>query len=680
MSSQNINNMVRGGQTLDHIIGMAKQVISKVLTLGGSAFFGMIIFYYVTVDEKVYFKNFVNYSMAYTVASFNEDPSKNAMYITDFPKYKMLRSGNIYNNKDVNIQKDIFITHLKKASSWGGILFAIVMIFTFGFINRYGKNIKKDEHLRGSIVGDVNTTLESIKQLVKKDSYLSFGSLILAKLKIPFQWEPQHFSLVGGSGTGKSVIYGYFIRAIRKSKKRAIIHDRSGTYVEKYYDPKTDIILNPFDIRTSPWSLFGECKTSYHFEHVSEVLFPESKGDPFWYLAPRLVFTAMSIQESESNNPSTKGLIDRVMRCTLKEMIDICKGTDAMTILDKDGVKLAQTIRSIIATNVRHFRVFDSNNDNVFSIRDWLKDDTKSGFVFITSDKEKDVILKPIITLWLDISVATILSMSEKLDRRIWFLLDELQALGRLVSLPVALAESRKYGGCFVLGFQGYSQACMIYTKDGIEALMDCVSTFIFTRCNGANTSEWAEKQLGKAEQIESNETLSYGIKDVRDSQGQNKNRQNRSVVLASELQNLPDLHSYIRFGRGVPITKVAFPFVKQKKLHEGIIDSEEVIENVALIEQAEDEVEEVIDEVEENKSSDVIADTDSQMDSTSLTQEEKPEERKSIYNMDFDSIAIEDSNSPSNNFDAIPSSKPVGDVSFDDEFDVSGGMEFEED
>ena len=669
--------MVRGGQTLDHVIGMAKQVISKVLKLGSLAFLGVFISYYVLVDETVYFKSFVNYSIAYTIADFNKDPSKNALYITDFPKYKMIRSGRIYHNNQINVQKDIFIKHLKNASMFGGGFFAIVMLFSFGFISKYGKNIKKDKHLRGSTIGDVNITIESIKQLVKMDSYLSFGNLILAKLKIPFQWEPQHFSLVGGSGTGKSVIYSYFITAIRKSKKRAIIHDRSGTYVEKFYDPKTDIILNPFDVRSAPWSLFAECKTSYHFEHVSEVLFPEVKGDPFWYLAPRLVFTAMCIQESERQSPSTKGLIERVMRCTLKEMIDICKGTDAMTILDKDGVKLAQTIRSIIATNVRHFRIFDDKNEHVFSIRDWLNDDSKSGFIFITSDKETDVVLKPIITLWLDISVATILSMNEKTDRRIWFLLDELQALGKLISLPVSLAESRKYGGCFVLGFQGYSQACSIYTKDGIEALMDCISTFIFTRCNGANTSKWAEEQLGKAEQMESNETLSYGMKDIRDSQGHNKNRQSRSVVLASELQNLPDLHAYIRFGRGVPITKVAFQYIKYKKLHEGIIDRKIDTETLAVIDSVETEIIESVGTIADSKVTESIEESDSQMDSVSLEQPAK-EERKSLYNMDFDSIVIDELDAMPNDFDSNTVHKSVRDMSFDDEFDAFGGHEFE--
>ncbi|KJV76939.1 type IV secretory system Conjugative DNA transfer family protein [Orientia tsutsugamushi str. TA716] len=43
-------------------------------------------------------------------------------------------------------------------------------------------------------------------------------------------------------------------------------------------------------------------------------------------------------------------------------------------------------------------------------------------------------------------------------NKNMWFILDELPALQKVSSLPVALAESRKYGGCFVAGLQNIHQ------------------------------------------------------------------------------------------------------------------------------------------------------------------------------------------------------------------------------
>src|SRR5690606_36334822 len=110
--------------------------------------------------------------------------------------------------------------------------------------------------------------------------------------------------LIGGPGSGKSVIFADFLASARKAKRRVIIHDRSGAYVEKFYREGVDIILNPLDLRTADWSLFDECMYLHQFEMVAETLFPPTiKGDPFWYEAPRLVFVSLAMKEQASANP-----------------------------------------------------------------------------------------------------------------------------------------------------------------------------------------------------------------------------------------------------------------------------------------------------------------------------------------------------------------------------------------
>lgn len=664
--SAGVGDVVRGGQTLDHVFGMAKQVVSKVARLGSFFFILTFTLYFVYqtyfLNKEVKFRDGLNVSFSWIVADLYSSPNKTTIYIKDPFLLDFAPAGEVYYNPYIRINSAIFFKHFKNASLLGGISFLLTLFIVFRFITRYGKNVKDDKHLRGSQIATNKQVNQLIAKMVKKSDFLTLSGLKLDSINVPFEWQPQHFSITGGSGTGKSVIYGYFIDYIRASNKRAIIHDRSGTYVERFYNPETDIILNPYDTRFTGWSLFSECSKPYHFDQISEVLFPETKGDPFWYLAPRLVFSSLALAESKLENPSTANLVNRVMRCTLEQMISICKGTDAMTILDKNGMKVAQTIRSIIATNIRHFRVFDTQKNQKFSIREWIKDDTKSGFIFVTSDKEKEVVLKPIITLWLDLAISSTLSMNEDLNRRIWYLIDELQALGQLVSMHTALAESRKYGGCFVIGFQGYSQACKIYTKEGVEGLFDCISTFIFTRCNGANTAEWAEKQLGKSEQIESNQTLSYGQRDVRDSQGQNQTKQQRASVLASELQNLPDLHAYIRFGRGIPNTKVEFKYINREKINPGIIERK-VDDNFNDVE-----------DVTEPKSTEVLVDeSESSQDSVQIEDTKKQEE--SVYrNMNFDDFTVDTPDVAAANFnESIPNNYSGDRVDYDDEFDLFG-------
>nr|WP_041621230.1 type IV secretion system DNA-binding domain-containing protein [Orientia tsutsugamushi] len=54
-----------------------------------------------------------------------------------------------------------------------------------------------------------------------------------------------------------------------------------------------------------------------------------------------------------------------------------------------------------------------------------------------------------------------------------WFILDELPALQKVSSLPVALAESRKYGGCFVAGLQNIHQLEAIYGSAECASMLD---------------------------------------------------------------------------------------------------------------------------------------------------------------------------------------------------------------
>ncbi|HNA62659.1 MAG TPA: type IV secretion system DNA-binding domain-containing protein, partial [Rhabdochlamydiaceae bacterium] len=41
--------------------------------------------------------------------------------------------------------------------------------------------------------------------------------------------------------------------------QRAIVVDITGEFVEKYYQPSCDIILNPFDPKSAQWHPWAEC-------------------------------------------------------------------------------------------------------------------------------------------------------------------------------------------------------------------------------------------------------------------------------------------------------------------------------------------------------------------------------------------------------------------------------------
>jgi len=61
--------------------------------------------------------------------------------------------------------------------------------------------------------------------------------------------------------------------------------------------------------------------------------------------------------------------------------------------------------------------------------------------------------LRDLIATWLRLAIFETMNQPEG-DARLWFVLDELDALGQIDGLKDALARPRKFGGRCVLGFQ----------------------------------------------------------------------------------------------------------------------------------------------------------------------------------------------------------------------------------
>ena len=89
-----------------------------------------------------------------------------------------------------------------------------------------------------------------------------------------------------------------------------------------------------------------------------------------------------------------------------------------------------------------------------FSVREWIERE-EAGFLFLTSRGDQHASLRGLISTWLEIAVNALLSLPREDGRRIWVILDELPTLHQLPSLRPGLAESRQFGGCFVLRANG---------------------------------------------------------------------------------------------------------------------------------------------------------------------------------------------------------------------------------
>ncbi len=199
-----------------------------------------------------------------------------------------------------------------------------------------------------------------------------------------------------------------------------------------------------------------------------------------------------------------------------------------------------QEFKSLEKENTRLKRIVPDSG-KPFSIRDWIskkdgqEDGAKDsgGFLFLTSRGDQHASLRGLISTWLEIAVNALLSLEQDGGRRVWVILDELPTLHQVPSLQPGLAESRQFGGCFVLGIQVSSALRDLYGRNGAETISGLCGTRVVLAAPDRDTAQWSADSLGGAEVEEISEAFSYGANTIRDGVSLTPRRELRSLALA---------------------------------------------------------------------------------------------------------------------------------------------------
>ncbi|WP_339145159.1 type IV conjugative transfer system coupling protein TraD [Pseudoalteromonas galatheae] len=579
-----LGNFVRGGQTTIHYARMVIQVIKQftwITFLMALALYVLTLYYRTSPQER---QLAIDYSAAWYHAELFKDGEIAVNFHLDNGKAIKTTAANLLKSKSAKTRINSLILKAENTVYYSLVAWFFLIIFFVKFIYGTGRGHKQDEHVRGGLL----VTMKELKLKLKlwlKEQKAKEGTLELLGVKLPKDFEPAHILIAGDPGTGKSNLLRQCFKSIRNAKQRAIIYDRSGDFAKNFYRPGVDVILNPLDERGADWDIFSECSKDYEFYELACSFIPDVKSnDPFWTLAARIIFSSMAYEESKKSDPSVSRLIKNIINSGLDELIEHCEGTDAQAIITKGGEKMAISVRGVLVTYVVSLKYLKRTKGG-FSIKKWVNDDSSDSWIFITSKRSIHKTIKPLITSWLDIATSSILSLKPDLNRRIWISIDELPTLHKVPSIQETPAESRKYGGCFIIGFQNFPQLLDIYGKNGADSLCGSCSTSVIFRCNDTVFAKWGSEQLGRAEMVETTEGISFGANEIRDGVNLGKQKRERSIVLATELQNLPDLHGYLKIGRGFPVATFEDKYLEMEMVTEGFIERKDgAIENVEAI------------------------------------------------------------------------------------------------
>jgi len=580
----------KGGQVTLHNLRMIRQVLTVTLVLtliGGILFWGTKTWFDYTPSQR-YLIGSAYWADLKLAFSGNKEMEVQAYRYGDSKEYFQVRSLDIQRNKALQLwvksfEDQMLINFWLSLWFMGGFFLIICAFWT------WRGNIKKSKEI---VSGSEIVEPAVLQGLLKNQNIAS--PFTIGDVSLRLDAETQHMMVCGTTGTGKSTCFYHLFPQIRAQKQRAIIVDTTGEFVSRFYRPGKDILINPFDERSVGWNPWIDCRCPYHYDELASAFIPQTGQDSFWASSARTVLSEGLQHLSRQNTENVDALLHLLLETPLKELFVALKNTPAASLIDPAGDRTAMSIRSHLSPYLRNLRYFSSGKTKAvpppaFSVRDWVQkeentkktekepangspEELEPQWLFISSTPDQRETLKPLMTGLMSSAINSLLSSEPHQTRRLWFIIDELASLNRQESLPKALAEIRKYGGCMAVGVQNIPQLQGLYGHAETKSLTSLFNTKVIFRNGDPETAKHMSQMLGEQEVKESMEGISYGANSIRDGVSLNEQKRLKPVVSANDIMILDDLEAYLKLPGNLPVAKVKLDLDKTEKLCPGFM------------------------------------------------------------------------------------------------------------
>ncbi|VWX51091.1 type IV secretion system DNA-binding domain-containing protein [Novosphingobium sp. 9U] len=400
----------------------------------------------------------------------------------------------------------------------------------------------------------------SVKERARRGFHVPYT---LAGVPYPWRLEQSHTMFIGTTGSGKTTQLRALVSQARNRGHSCVIFDLTGAFVEAFYDPERDFILNPMDTRCPPWTIFSDCHNHADFMAAAAALIPSSgdNAEPFWAMAARTLFVEMCIKLIECGETSNGAIAARLMQADLPSVHKMLENTIADPLTAKEAARMAESIRAVFNTNGQAIRFLPDpvpGGAPPFSINDWMVERGGTGSILFISSTHADLTLnRALLTLWMDLAVGALMKMPRTRDLRTWFLFDEVHALHRLPAIEHGLQTARAFGGAFILGMHSFSKLAETYGENGAVHLTSLAGTKLILKTADMPTAKVCADFIGNREVRRMDEAYSYGANSTRDAATLTPRKEVEPLVIPDDIKELPSMHGFVKFPDGFPAGRI---------------------------------------------------------------------------------------------------------------------------
>ncbi len=254
------------------------------------------------------------------------------------------------------------------------------------------------------------------------------------------------------------------------------------------------------------------------------------------------------------------------------ELRGVVAGTPAQPFLDADNARMFGSIRAVAVSALAALEYVVAQRAAPFSVRQWVRAGEGSGVLFIPYRAAQIAGLRAMIATWMRLAIFETMNGVANRDQRLWFVVDELDALGQIDGLKDALARLRKFGGRCVLGFQSIAQVSGTYGAAAAQTIVENCGNTLILRCSSSEnggTAQFASRLIGEREvvrrQTSRGRDRGWGLSvgNARRSTTISEQHVTESAVMASEIERLPDLCGYLKLASSPAWRKVVLQGVR---------------------------------------------------------------------------------------------------------------------
>ena len=413
----------------------------------------------------------------------------------------------------------------------------------------------RDGLVRGARVASgrpARASRSAVRRAVRKGR-IAFAGTVLSPAA-----ESTHVLAIGASGSGKSTAIGDLLETGIARGGAMVVADPGGEAMEWHWRDG-DRVLNPFDPACAKWDLFADLREDTDDDRVATALLPASGGADAqrWTQRGRDLLATLMRRYRRLGAGGSDDFAHFLSTADDALLAELVAGTEAASLFTPGNDRLRGSVIDELAPAKRLLNRMAAVEGAPFSIRDWVRaNEGGGGRLWLPYRLDQLDSLRAAIGCWMGLAAMEVMALGRSKTRRVWFVADELDMLGRVPDLAVGLTNGRRHGACFALGFQSIAQLRETYGPNVAAVIEEQIGTKLVLRADGfgpEGTAEYASKLIGERE-VE-REEVSVSRKPGLGRRGSTSHamrQRTERAVMPAEIAQLPDLVGYLRpAGRG---------------------------------------------------------------------------------------------------------------------------------